>query len=216
MKRILLAAAVLLWASLFASGQRRVFLEKEYEPLLSRDIFVIVSDGKISEYAFQFKNTDLEGWKDSLFVVMDKAECARMRKALREFRLKYREWRYAARSNGVTNYSRPFEIDFPPVTIQRIPYDKRFGLWGTWEENLQTAQKVKFEPVFEVSRDGGPSACCYLTIPSADGDSTGYKIRLNLWAYCSIFLKACNTDRLDKMYQDRQPKPKEFYDSIFK
>ena len=115
MKRLTLIAALLAGVTFIAPAQRRTYLQKDYSGLRQTMYVSDAPSGEL-EYCIELKN-----WgghpRDTVFVIMSRAECAAMHEALKELRSVFRRWQATARNHKVTNYSRSVDIELPPVSF---------------------------------------------------------------------------------------------------
>ena len=218
MKRILLAAAVLLWASLFASGQRRTVIFED-SPILHLGMFVTDYEDGTSDYFIRLD--DNNHYKDSVCIVLSREECPAMYNAILQLERKFREWSYEARANRVSNYSRPMDVEFPPVRFTwRTRVELGYGL-AYWDKKWHTARPEHFPTFsFVIDEEGHCSVCINTTFidvedPSCTLDS---RIIFHSTGILRDFRERCNLRKIDRIYAEKNPAPrsKEFYDSIFK
>ncbi len=156
MKKLLLIIIIALCA-VTANGQKKIgsyyveYWGKSYDIAASEDENLVVIIDICGETSYSEVNFYLKGEeKINEFI-----------ESLKELRDKYKEWRQVARENNVKDFSKPFDITFPSVTVAW----NRSKWWFDFYEALKPRFLVteKGEIVSVISGEAKASSNEYIT-----------------------------------------------------
>ena len=219
MKRLTLLLLILLACQVDAFAQHRVYIERDYTGL-RQNLYVVPDDNGNMSYCVEVENWDGDR-RDTVYLVMNRAECISMNNSLKELLSLYKRWTRAAKANKVRDYSRPMVIDFPSVVFEWRNIVKND--WGekSMDPTHHRSSSVPFpQPTFVVDKNGNCEVVISTWLLSNSYRGGPYPLRVRLIGppFIKDIIRRTNVNRTDRAYKklhyERQPD--EYYDSIFK
>ena len=212
MKRIFISR-LLLFAAVSSFAQKRVYLN--YTRVYSENVFVIEEEGQPIVY-YQIAN--FEQPEDTLYFVLDKADCEALREYLCDIKEVYARWTSAARSKKVGELTRDIELEAPSLRMMWV--SRHVPAWDFRPVSSlpnYARRTSEFQPVFNSFKSGHTTIHLYATLMSDGTEDYRVDILLQNMHVIDKHIKRLNWKTFMRQYEKAKKQySEEELDEIFK
>lgn len=147
----------------------RVRIERDLSDMFA--IFASPDPDAEGEILVYYYICNRENYKsDTVFIVMNKAECENMVSSMRAVETKLKEWKKVARQNNIDNYSKEMDIPFPEVNVYWKRLHPDFGR-RTYDPLFHWSGKDNWlHPIGHIAQRGNGELEFRFTVPDPSGE----------------------------------------------